>query len=55
MNLFNVVSPEMLKEAQKYPEKYEDLIVKVAGYSARFSSLDKDLQDQIIYRSLHKI
>ena len=39
---FNVISPEMLKTAQKYPEKYGDLIVKVAGYSARFSSLDKD-------------
>ena len=52
---FNVISPEMLKTAQKYPEKYGDLIVKVAGYSARFSSLDKDLQDQIIYRTLHSV
>ncbi len=51
---FNVISPEMLKTAQQYPEKYGDLIVKVAGYSARFSSLDKDLQDQIILRTMHR-
>jgi formate C-acetyltransferase len=52
---FNVISPEMLKTAQQYPEKYGDLIVKVAGYSARFSSLDRDLQDQIIYRTMHSV
>lgn len=52
---FNIISPEMLKAAQHYPEKYGDLIVKVAGYSARFSSLDKDLQDQIILRTVHGV
>ena len=52
---FNVISPEMLRAAQQYPEKYSDLIVKVAGYSARFSSLDKDLQDQLIFRTMHRV
>jgi len=48
---FNIVSAEKLKEAQKKPEEYKDLIVKVAGYSAQFISLDKKLQDQIIFRT----
>jgi len=52
---FNVISPELLRDAQQFPEKYADLIVKVAGYSARFSSLDRDLQDQIIQRTLHHL
>jgi pyruvate-formate lyase len=49
---FNVVSNEMLREAQKDPAKYRDLIVKVAGYSARFTDLDRQLQDQLIARTL---
>jgi formate C-acetyltransferase len=48
---FNVVSPETLKEAQKNPEQYRDLVVKVAGYNAQFIMLDKRLQDQIIART----
>ncbi|MBA7566244.1 Trans-4-hydroxy-L-proline dehydratase [subsurface metagenome] len=48
---FNIVSAEKLKEAQRKPEEYKDLIVKVAGYSAQFISLDKKLQDQIIFRT----
>ena len=47
----NVLSREQLRDAQKNPDKYRDLIVKVAGYSAQFISLDKKLQDQIIARS----
>lgn len=50
---FNIVSPDVLREAQKYPEKCRDLIVKVAGYSAQFVLLDKKLQDQIIIRTEH--
>jgi pyruvate formate-lyase/glycerol dehydratase family glycyl radical enzyme len=52
---FNVISKEMLKAAQENPLEYANLIVKVAGYSARFSSLDRELQDQIIERSTHQI
>jgi len=50
---FNIFSVEQLREAQKHPERYRDLIVKVAGYSAQFISLDKKLQDQIIARTEH--
>ena len=42
-----------LREAQAHPEQYRNLVVKVAGYSARFSMLDKELQDQIIARTTH--
>jgi pyruvate formate-lyase/glycerol dehydratase family glycyl radical enzyme len=52
---FNVVSPEVLKEAQKHPEQYRNLIVKVAGYSALFTTLDEKLQDQIIARTEHVV
>lgn len=48
---FNVVTNETLTAAQKDPAKYRDLIVKVAGYSARFTDLDKQLQDQLIKRT----
>ncbi|MCK4678275.1 MAG: formate C-acetyltransferase/glycerol dehydratase family glycyl radical enzyme, partial [Bacteroidales bacterium] len=48
---FNVVSAETLLNAQKHPEKYEDLIVRVAGYSDYFNDLGKDLQDEIIRRT----
>ena len=51
---FNVVSAETLREAQKEPEKYSDLIVRVAGYSDYFNDLGKDLQDEIIRRTEHE-
>ena len=41
--------------AQEHPEEYRDLVVKVAGYSAYFNSLDKGLQDQIIERTEHSL
>lgn len=50
---FNVVSQETLKEAQKHPEEYKTLVVKVAGYSAFFTTLDERLQNQIIERTSH--
>jgi formate C-acetyltransferase len=50
---FNIVSPDVLREAQQHPEEYRDLIVKVAGYSAQFVLLDKKLQDQIVTRTEH--
>ena len=52
---FNVVDVETLIEAQKNPEKYRDLIVRVAGWSAYFVELTKDVQDQIIQRYLKKL
>ena len=51
---FNVVNAETLKEAQKQPEKYEDLIVRVAGYSDYFNDLGEDLQNEIIKRTEHE-
>ncbi len=50
---FNIVSAETLRAAQKTPEKYKNLVVKVAGYSALFTSLDEHLQNQIIARTEH--
>jgi len=50
---YNVVSAETLKEAQKYPEKYRDLIVRVAGYSDYFVNLGTKLQNEIIQRTEH--
>jgi pyruvate formate-lyase/glycerol dehydratase family glycyl radical enzyme len=52
---FNILSAETLAEAQKHPEKYRSLVVKVAGYSAQFVMLDRSLQDQIIQRTLHRL
>lgn len=48
---FNVVSRETLLDAQKHPEQYSDLVVRVAGYSALFTTLSKSLQDDIIQRT----
>ena len=52
---FNVVTTDTLKKAQKNPEKYRDLIVRVAGYSDYFVDLGTDLQNEIIMRSEQKI
>ncbi|MDY3927794.1 MAG: glycyl radical protein [Clostridia bacterium] len=48
---FNVVSRETLLDAQKHPENYKNLVVRVAGYSALFTTLSKSLQDDIINRT----
>lgn len=50
---FNVVSADTLRDAQKHPEKYQDLIVRVAGYSDYFNDLGPELQDEIIRRTEH--
>ena len=50
---FNVIDAETLREAQRSPEKYRDLIVRVAGYSDYFVDLIPDLQDEIIKRTEH--
>ena len=48
---FNVVSRETLLDAQKNPDKYKTLVVRVAGYSALFTTLSRSLQDDIISRT----
>jgi pyruvate formate-lyase/glycerol dehydratase family glycyl radical enzyme len=50
---FNVVNAETLRDAQKHPEMYRDLIVRVAGYSDYFNDLGEDLQNEIILRTEH--
>jgi pyruvate formate-lyase/glycerol dehydratase family glycyl radical enzyme len=50
---FNVVSADTLRKAQKEPENYRDLIVRVAGYSDYFVNLGPDLQEEIIKRTEH--
>jgi len=51
---FNVIDVETLREAQRNPENYKDLIVRVAGYSDYFNNLNKGLQDEIIARTEHR-
>ena len=50
---FNIVDANILREAQKHPEKHKDLIVRVAGYSDYFVDLSLELQDEIIHRTEH--
>jgi formate C-acetyltransferase len=50
----NVVDAQILRDAQRNPEKYRDLIVRVAGYSDYFCDLNRDLQDEIISRTEHQ-
>jgi choline trimethylamine-lyase len=47
---FNIVSGDTLRDAQKHPEKYRDLLVRVATYSAYFTELSPKLQNDIIAR-----
>jgi formate C-acetyltransferase len=49
---FNVLNTDILRDAQKHPEKYRDLVVRVAGFSAFFTKLHKGVQDEIIERTL---
>jgi len=51
---FNVINAETLRDAQRHPEKYRDLMVRVAGYSDYFVNLSVDLQNEIIGRTEHK-
>ncbi|HJX05375.1 MAG TPA: glycine radical domain-containing protein, partial [Candidatus Nanoarchaeia archaeon] len=50
---FNVVTADTLRKAQLEPEKYRDLIVRVAGYSDYFVDLSTSLQEEIIKRTEH--
>ncbi|MDR1594329.1 MAG: glycyl radical protein [Prevotellaceae bacterium] len=51
---FNVVTADTLRKAQKHPEKYQGLIVRVAGYSDYFNDLGVELQNEIIRRTEHE-
>ncbi|HOP02878.1 MAG TPA: glycyl radical protein [Tenuifilaceae bacterium] len=51
---YNVVDANTLRDAQKFPEKYRDLIVRVAGYSDYFNDLGEALQNEIIRRTEHE-
>ena len=49
----NVVDDKTLRAAQKNPENYRNILVRVAGYMAYFTELDKSVQDAIIARTVH--
>ena len=49
----NVLDAEMLREAQEHPEDYRHLLVRVTGYNAYFTSIGRELQDEIIARESH--
>ena len=51
---FNVVSADTLKKAQNNPEKFRDLIVRVAGFSDYFVNISTELQNEIIKRTEHE-
>ena len=48
---FNIVDAEVLKDAQKNPDKYGNLLVHIGGYSDYFTRIPKRLQDDVIARS----
>jgi len=49
----NVTSSDTLKSAQKMPDNYKDLMVKIAGHNAYFTALTREMQDSIIARTEH--
>ena len=51
----NILDAEMLRDAQRHPENYRNLLVRVTGYNAYFTSIGKELQDEIIARESHKL
>jgi pyruvate-formate lyase len=52
---YTIVDNAALKEAQKHPEEYKDLIVRTGGYSAFFVELDRETQDSIIARTEYQV
>ena len=52
-NQMNVVTSDILKAAQQSPDEHKDLVIRVAGYSAYFTQLEKEVQDDIIERTEH--
>ncbi|MFW9876316.1 MAG: glycine radical domain-containing protein, partial [Candidatus Thorarchaeota archaeon] len=51
----NMLDVDLLKDAQKHPENYPNLLVRVTGYNAYFNAIGKELQDEIIARESHKM
>jgi len=49
----NMIDADMLRDAQQHPENYRHLLVRVTGYNAYFTSIGKELQDEIIARETH--
>ena len=49
----NCVSKEMLRDAMAHPEKYQNLVVRVSGFSAYFTNLDRAVQEDILHRTEH--
>ncbi len=49
----NMINADMLRDAQKHPENYRHLLVRVTGYNAYFTAIGKELQDEIIARESH--
>ncbi len=50
----NMISVQSLKEAIKHPDRFRNLFVRVGGYSARFTTLDRDTQEEIVKRTKHR-
>jgi formate C-acetyltransferase len=51
----NVIDADTLRQAQKNPEEYRNLLVRVTGYNAYFVGLGKEIQDEIIARESHQM
>jgi formate C-acetyltransferase len=51
----NIVDADMLRDAQRHPEDYRNLLVRVTGYNAYFTTIGKELQDEIIARESHSL
>ena len=50
----NILDADMLLDAQKHPENYRNLLVRVTGYNAYFTSIGRELQNEIIAREVHQ-
>ncbi len=51
----NMIDADVLRDAQKHPENYENLLVRITGYNAYFTAIGKELQNEIIKRESHQI
>ena len=51
----NLIDADMLRDAQQHPEKYRHLLVRVTGYNAYFTTIGRELQNEIIARESHQM